>query len=522
MGFYLGTFATWLRQAMALSDDVEILSDRAAIPKDRKRRPTTRWDHLAKQQSFSMPKVPSRGRLGDVIEEETLTEETAKERCSSPTRMMKQASLSYPPRSQTARPGLGAKQSSLSSLPSRHPRTLNSRTEVEQMKMPRLVKQKSSRRISDENKLTGDRRGMKKQDSFSLPNYSKRLSRREPNYRPKLPIRTQDSDSDETSDNSSSIPRLVKQRSFTVTRHLSRSPLIGNAEKGANGTCKKKMAKRDSLTMPKRPTWTSDSDEVLHENTDTLSSMPRLVKQMSFTVARHSSRTPLIGGDGKKGNVISPDSWSSPRRPTRTFDSEDGPAERTDTLSIKPRLAKQGSFTTPILSSETLELEDESDDDSYAQPNSDATPEQWGNDESDDDSNAQPNSDAAPESSPPNFGLMHESRSTSDLQPSSDATPEYSLHNSAKIHESKSTSDLLPQDISTVHELKSTSDLLPQDLSTSDVDVVIETMLSSASNSSSELPARQHLRLPGHIKAVDYTTESAEWTHHQREHLYTA
>jgi hypothetical protein len=536
MGFYLGTFATWLRQAMALSDDVEILSDRAAIPKDRKRRPTTRWDHLARQQSFSMPKVPSRRRLGDPIEEDAVTvEETATESCPVPTRRMKQASLSYPPRGGTARPGLGAKQSSLRNLPSqRHPRTLNSRTEVEHMKMPRLVKQKSSRGfrrgLTDNDKSTSGRRGMNKQDSFSLPNYSKRLSRREPNHRPKLPIRTQDSDSDEACDNLSSVAKI-----------LSRAPLIGTDEKGANGTYKQQqMAMPDSLTMPKRPTRTLDSDDEQDEKTDTLSSIPRLVKQMSFTVARHASRTPLIGSDEKKGNVITPDSCSSPRRPTRTFDSnneldkrtetlssmprlvkqtsftvarhssqapligddekeghvivpnspfsspkrpirtfdsEDEPAEKTDTLSSMPRLVKQGSFTIP-----TLELEDESDDDSYAQSNSDATP----------------------ESSPHNCGLIHESKSTSDLQPSSDATPESSPHDSAEIHESKSTSDLLPQD-----------------LSTSDVDVVIEKKLSSASNSS-ESPERQHLRLPGQSKAVDSTTKSAEWTYHQRNYLYTA
>jgi hypothetical protein len=533
MGFYLGTFATWLRQARALSDDVEILSDRAAIPKDRKRRPTTRWDHLAKQQSFSMPKVPSRRRLGDTIEEDAVTEATATESCPSPTQMKKQASLSYPPRGGKARPGLGAKQSSLRNLPG-HPRAFNSHAEVEQMKMPRLVKQKSSRALrrglTDEEKSTGGRRCMNKQDSFSLPNYSKRVSRRELNYRPKLPIRTQDSDSDETSDetsdNLSSMPRMVKQRSFTVARLLSRAPLIGNDEKGANGTYKQEqMAEPDSFTMPKRPTRKlSNSDEV-DEKTETLSRIPRLVKQMSFTVSRHSSQAPLIGDDEKGGHVIVPDPCSSPRRPTRTLSNKDEVDERTKTLSSMPRLVTQTSFTVAKHSSQAPLIGDDEKEGHAIVPNSpfsspnrpirtfdsdDEASESSGtleleDDESDDDSNSQSNSDATPEPSPHNSSPIHESKSTSDLQPSSDATPEYSPHNSAKIHESKSTSDLLPQDIST-----------------SDVDVVIETKLRCLELFGVTSKTALETALPGQSKAVDCTTESAECTYHQREPLYTA
>lgn len=495
MGFYLETFTTWLRQAKTLSDDIEILSDRAAIPKDRKRRPTTRWDHLVKQQSFSMPKVPSRRRLSITLEEDTATDS-----CPVPTRIMNQVSLSYPPRGGTgrrtgsegdegaARPGLGAKQTSLRSLP-RHQRSLNSLTEVEQMKMPRLVKQKSfssiRRGLSDDDQSTGRRRCMEKQNSFSLPNRPSQTHQRELSRRPKLSVCTHDSKSDENSDTLSSMPRLVKQTSFTVARLSSRAPLICNDEKGANGTHQhQQMVKSDSL---RRPIKIFDIDNEVDERTDTLSSMPRLVKETSFTVARHSSRGALIGDDAKGENVVKPNSpFSSPRSPIRTSDSDDESDTRAATLASMPCLAKQTSFTILRLSSGTLEL---------------------GDDESDDESNTQSNSDATPESSPHESGNIQESKSTTDLPPNFDATPESSPHNSGEI----------------VHESKSTSDLPPRDLSpTCDVNVVIGTKLGS-SLVSSESPARQHLRLLGQSKAVDCIVESAEWTtFYQREHLYTA
>jgi hypothetical protein len=194
MVYHLETFATWLRADMSISDDTEIMIDRAALPKDRKKIPTTRWDTLAKQQSFTMPKVPSRRRLGDTIEEDTAT--------ALPTRMIKQTS---PPRDGPGR-RLGCdgdgdeplpmrrmvKQSSLSSLPPSRPNFnfqmvkqnslsslprqsgFDSLTKDEQMKMPRLVKQNSfssiQRRRCDENQSIGSRPCMKKQAAASLPN----------------------------------------------------------------------------------------------------------------------------------------------------------------------------------------------------------------------------------------------------------------------------------------------------------------------------------------------------------------
>jgi hypothetical protein len=137
------TFATWLREDMALSDDIKIVIDRAAIPTERKRRPTTCWDHLAKQQSFSMPKVPSRIRLGDTIEEDTETESS-----SESTRTIKQTSFCLPRGGIGSRldgdgdegASLGVEQTSSSPL---RQTSFKHLTEDEQTEMPRLLKQSS-------------------------------------------------------------------------------------------------------------------------------------------------------------------------------------------------------------------------------------------------------------------------------------------------------------------------------------------------------------------------------------------
>jgi hypothetical protein len=204
MVYHLETFATWLREDMKISDDAEIFIDRAAIPKDRKKILSTRWDTLAKQNSFTMPKVPSRRRLSDTIEEGTATVNDP-----LPTRMIRQTS---PPRGGpgrrlggdggegAVRPGRGmVKQRSLSSLPPRRtncnfpmvkqnslsslPRQsgFDSLTKDEQMKMPRLVKQTSfsslQRRRCDENQSIGSMPCMKKKTDFSLPNLPSRTEK---------------------------------------------------------------------------------------------------------------------------------------------------------------------------------------------------------------------------------------------------------------------------------------------------------------------------------------------------------
>jgi hypothetical protein len=339
MEYHLETFATWLREDMALSDDIKIVIDRAAIPTERKRRPTTRWDHLAKRQSFIMPKMPSRRGLGDKIEEDTATES-----CPVPTRMMKETSLCLPRGGagsrlgvdgdkNTGRPGMGVKQTSLSSLPRQT--SFKNLTEDEQMEMPRLLKQSSfkslPRELCDANQTIGSRPCMNKQNSFSLP------------HRPSQPYRRcvlsgepeqnhdSNSKSDATTDTLSSMPRLVKQTLFTVARLSSCGLLIGDDEKEGNGIDRRRqMAKQKSFTMPKRPIRTFDSEEDQDERTTTLSCMARLVKKTSFTVARHSSLRVLIDDDEKGTNgsdrrqhMIKQNSFTTPKRPTRTFDSED-------------------------------------------------------------------------------------------------------------------------------------------------------------------------------------------------------
>jgi hypothetical protein len=264
MEYNLGTFATWLREDLSLREDVGVVFDRAAIPTGRKQRPTTRWDHLAQQQSFTMPKVPSRRRLGDTIDDETATE------CSPP--MIKQTSFCLPRGGAgrrlcgggdegADRPCMGAKQTSLSSLPMQT--SFKNLTEDEQMEMPRLVKQSSvkrlPRRLCDAGKSIGSKPCMSKQNFFSLP------------HRPSQPHRlyvssggpeqnhVNNSISDATTDSLSSMSRMVKETSFTVVRLSSRGPFIGDDEKEGNGTDRcRHMAKQKSVTMPKRPTRTFD------------------------------------------------------------------------------------------------------------------------------------------------------------------------------------------------------------------------------------------------------------------------
>jgi hypothetical protein len=330
MGYYLETFATWLREDMSLSADIEILIDRAAIPKDRKRVPTTRWDHLAKQQSFSMPKVPSRRRLGDTIEEDMATE-----RLPFPKRFIKMSSFDDQPRGGAGRrlggdgnegatrPGM-AKQISLRSFSKQT--SFDSLTEAEQMKMPRLVKQKSfssiqRKRCDDDQSTDSKPCMMHKQNASSLPNRPSRSHRRclsneglEPNPLPKLPVRTcdRDSGSDESTDTLSSMPRLVKQTSFTVARLSSRGPLIGNDEKEGNRTDRQeRMAKQTSLAMPRRPMQTVDSDDELDERTGdnekegNCSDMRQgMAKQFSFTMPKRSTRMFAATTNGTRGPTL--------------------------------------------------------------------------------------------------------------------------------------------------------------------------------------------------------------------------
>jgi hypothetical protein len=394
MPSHLETFATWLRQDMALSDDIEIVIDRAAIPGDRKQKPTTRWDHLAKQQSFSMPKVPSRRRLCDTTEEDKASPTSfCLSRDGSGRRLGGDGDEGAP------RPGMGVKQASLSSLPKQT--SYRNLTKDEQMQMPRLSKQSSFKsrprglceddkqnsftlpnRPSRQNRRfsTGGPKPLcedDKQNSFTLPNRPSRPNRRfsgggpKPIRRPKLPFRTDDSD--ETTDIMPSMPRLAKQTSFTVGRQSSRGPLIGDDEKGAaNGTDRQQwMAKQNSFTSPRRSSLDKRADNLssmrqrmakqnslgafdyndeMDEKIDTLSSMisPRLEKQRSF-VARLSPRGPLLSIEDDENEGT--DNWEQMAMqhscPTLNYYAEDEPAEISDTLSNMLRLVKHAKQLSP-------------------------------------------------------------------------------------------------------------------------------------------------------------------------------
>jgi hypothetical protein len=388
MDYHLKTFSTWLREDMSLADDVEVIVDRAAITKGRKQRPTTRWDHLAKQQSFSMPKVPSRRRLGDTIDEETATE------CSP--RMIKQTSFCLPrggTRSRLGddvdegtadRPGMGAKQTSLSCLPRQT--SFKNLTEDEQKEMPRLMKQSSFKSLQREVCESS-------QTTSSRPKHPSRPQRRcmpkdspKPNRRPKLTVHKDDSNDNATTNTLSSMPRLVKQTSFTVARHSSRGPLIGSDENVANSSNRRhQMAKQNSLTMP-REVLIGDDEQVanssdrrkqmskqislsmlrrrsltcdsktgkLDEDNDPLSIMPRMVKQTSFTVTGHSSRGPLIDSDENVANGSDRRQQMAKQNGRRSLMCvrETGKMdEENDTLSSAPRLEIQTSLTGARLSS---------------------------------------------------------------------------------------------------------------------------------------------------------------------------
>jgi hypothetical protein len=406
MVYHLGMFATWLREKMSIEEgDIEILSDRAAIPKDRKRRPTTRWDHLVKQQSFSMPKVPTRRRLGETIEEDAESTPSPLPRLT----MSKQASFTISRGKGTSGSRLGGYEGDGGTGLAARPRMVKQASlrrfslaevaEVECMKMPRLAQLRSSpskkkralRGIvcgdNDDDQSTSTSTSsdnysinnwpcvdMNMQNSSSLPKRPSRPSRQflrdsgderssSSNARPHLakqnsftmPSRGRvdscsEDETGEKADTLSSMPRcLLKQTSFTIPRLSSRGALMGDDKTGGNGATRRRFAKQSSFTMPKRPTRTVDScsEDESDETADTVSSMPRLMKQLSFTVSKSSSRGPLMGDDDGTGSPhkAKQNSFAMPRRPTRTLDSDDETGEKT---------ATDGAFQTNTKSTSEL------------------------------------------------------------------------------------------------------------------------------------------------------------------------
>jgi hypothetical protein len=224
--------------------------------------------------------------------------------------------------------------------------------------MPRLVKQTSSRGpLLDDNELAGNdsyrRQQMTKQKSFTLPRRrSLTCGIQDKMTMPKRRSLTFESKDkgNQKADTLSSTRRLVKQTSFTGARLSSRGPLLDDDENGAKGSDRRKqMAKQKSLTMPKRRSLTFESKDKGDEKTDTLASMPRLVKQTSLTGAKLSCRGPLIGDDDenrakdsdRRKQMVKQKSLTMPKRRSLTCDNKDKMDEMTDTLSSTLRLVEQ-------------------------------------------------------------------------------------------------------------------------------------------------------------------------------------
>jgi hypothetical protein len=275
-----------------------------------------------------MPKELSRGKLGDTIEEEPATE-------SSPVsvRMMTQASLFSVHRGGTerrlsgngdegtVRPGMGMKQSSMSSLtrqttfdsggrpkhpsrpqrrcvsgislmPRRSTRTLLSKNEMDEKTdfsstMPRLERRRSSTgaRLSSVESHTGDeanvvpngtdrRQQMVRKNSLTMSRHSTRSL-------------GSTNGMDEKTDISSKMSRLERSPGI---------PIEDEANGIRNVTDRRQqMARRNSLTMPRYSTRSLDSKNEMDENKDFLSSMPRVVRQIS-------SRESLMEDEGDNGS----------------------------------------------------------------------------------------------------------------------------------------------------------------------------------------------------------------------------
>jgi hypothetical protein len=386
MGYHLGIFATWLRQNhnMSLTTStstststgdsdsdsnmpltIEILSDPAVICKDRKRRPTTRWDHLVKQQSFSMPKVPSRRRLGGddctiqvtppcspLQTTKTQTQQQLRSRPRMVNHMIKQTSFTVSRGKGTSgssligddgyvsvsqRPSM-VKQASLSTLPRHSP-----------LKMPRLVQQRYPASNANKRSLRKiqttpccDTKNIDAEEATDQANETDNMNG--PCVTMSMSMQMQNS----SSNSSPKRPSRPMQTSFTLpkrpTRSISNESICSNedektdtlscmsnmnmASAGAGGARRRSFAKQSSFTMPRRPTRTVDSDDEVEvelevdwvdldtsvnseceqdtsdNKTDTLSSMnmPRLVKQISSTIPRLSSTGALLMGNDDDNN----------------------------------------------------------------------------------------------------------------------------------------------------------------------------------------------------------------------------
>jgi hypothetical protein len=290
MGYYLQSFAVWLREETAVEGEIDIVEDRAALPERRKQRLQTRWDHLAKQNSFSLPKPQ---RRSSIVTEKPDALTPAKAEGDAPPRTIRQSSFTVHPRVS----GMQLVGDDSTHIPSRQrtqmPAKQRSFTwrspkfdedfmkKVDKLSMPRLSKQSPLRTSNSSDNIEFEQHAMSNRNSSSFCTSLNRPHRRpvgsgissgrsndvstvQPNMMmrstaftmmPKLPTRTVDREDAPLKQDTPPMPRLTKQRS-----------------------------------LPRLPIRTVDSDEEEGKGkSHTPSNMPRLVKQTSFTLRTLSS-----------------------------------------------------------------------------------------------------------------------------------------------------------------------------------------------------------------------------------------
>ena len=351
---------------MALSDDIEIVSDRAACFKNLTENEQMEMPRLVKQSIGSRPKHPSRPQRHcasrdspkhrpklTVCKNDSNNNE-ATDTLSSMPLLVKQTSFTFAGHSSRG-PLIGDDEKEGNGIDRR--RQMTKQDSLTMLRRRSLTCGRDTGELDKKNDSLSSNPRLVKQTSFTVAGHSsqgglisndenvgngsdRRQQMAKKNGRRSLMCKK----NDEKNDTLSSNP--VKHTSSKGARLLSREPLIGNDENVSTGSNRRlQMAKQNSLRMPRRRSLTYGK---MDEKNDSLSSYPQLVKQTSLKGARLSSRGPLIGNDEIASNgpnrrlqMSKQNSLTMPRRPSRTFDSEDNPFETTNFLSSTRRLVEQ-------------------------------------------------------------------------------------------------------------------------------------------------------------------------------------
>lgn len=325
MGYYLVQFAAWLREDRTLPTELDIVSDRAVLPENRKQKMKTRWDHLARQNSFSLPRAPA--RRGSLIG-------SSNPEPPAP-RMLKQSSFSVrgsgrcfwgdlsdefggPPRM--------VKQTSFAWRPDHTTLGKEATRQAESMTMPRLSKQRSFTERSNRR-----RPGCSDLASDSMT----------------LPTRRQQYRRAHSSDDLTLSPRKMKQRRNFSTDDLQLSPLKSDSRFSAIPTMPARFMDRAPKTpcLSNRTVDRKENEVVSSEPSVSVTltetnptalpqmprrapsdsgdaNMPRLVKQTSFTVRTLSPNALLLDDEETEGTRP-----LSPMRKLATLDETDAPRQ---------------------------------------------------------------------------------------------------------------------------------------------------------------------------------------------------